>query len=58
MDAITLLTQQHEEAKALFEQIEATQDNNEKQRLLTEVMAALYGDKQAVVAALKRQSVG
>lgn len=41
MDAITLLTQQHEEAKALFEQIQASQDPTEQQRLLTQVMDAL-----------------
>lgn len=41
MDAVTLLTKQHQEAKALFERIEASGDNGEKQRLLEEVMAAL-----------------
>lgn len=41
MDAVTLLTQQHKEAKALFEKIEASSDPSEKQRLLNEVVDAL-----------------
>ena len=41
MDAVTLLTQQHNETKTLFERIEASQDPAEKQRLLSEVIDAL-----------------
>jgi len=41
MDAITLLTQEHQEAKSLFERIEAATDSATKQRLLTEVIGAL-----------------
>lgn len=41
MDAITLLTKEHEQAKALFEQIEAAGDASTKQRLLAEVLTAL-----------------
>ncbi|MEY2397407.1 MAG: hypothetical protein QOJ00_581 [Actinomycetota bacterium] len=41
MDAVALLTQQHEEAKTLFERIEASTDPAEKEQLLTEVIAAL-----------------
>ena len=41
MDAIELLTNEHKEAKGLFERIEASTDPAEKQKLLTEVMTAL-----------------
>jgi len=41
MDAVDFLTKEHEEAKALFERIEASADPAEKERLLAEVMAAL-----------------
>ena len=41
MDAITLLTREHEEAKSLFEQIESAGDPATKQRLLAEVIASL-----------------
>ena len=41
MDAVTLLTNQHHEAETLFQRIEASTDPQEKQQLLTEVIAAL-----------------
>lgn len=41
MDAVSVLTQDHEKAKALFEQIEASSDPDTRQQLLTEVIAAL-----------------
>jgi hemerythrin superfamily protein len=41
MDAITFLTKEHEKAKSLFEQIEASTDTATKQRLTAEVIAAL-----------------
>jgi hemerythrin superfamily protein len=41
MDAVELLTSQHQEAENLFKQIEASSDPTEKQTLLNEVMAAL-----------------
>lgn len=41
MDAVTLLTEEHERAKALFEQIEAATDPTTKQELLVEVMTEL-----------------
>lgn len=41
MDAIEHLTEEHAEAKQLFERIEASTDPGEKQTLLTEVIAAL-----------------
>lgn len=41
MDAISHLTKQHETAKSLFEQIEASTDPAARQRLLDEVIAAL-----------------
>ena len=41
MDAVTLLTKEHEEAKALFEKIEAATDSETKQRLLSQVISAL-----------------
>lgn len=41
MDAVTYLTKEHEEAKALFEQIEATNDVATKQQLAAKVIDAL-----------------
>lgn len=41
MDAVSVLTNEHEKAKALFEQIEASSDADTRQQLLTEVIAAL-----------------
>ncbi len=41
MDAVEFLTKEHEEAKTLFERIEASADPAEKERLLAEVMTAL-----------------
>ena len=41
MDAITFLTKEHEEAKALFEQIETATDTATKAQLLTKVIGAL-----------------
>ena len=41
MDAITYLTKEHEEAKALFEQIEASTDPATRKQLSTKVIAAL-----------------
>lgn len=41
MDAVDLLTKEHEEAKGLFERIEASSDPAEKDQFLKEVMVAL-----------------
>ncbi len=41
MDAVTLLTTQHQKAEALFEKIEASTDPAEKQRLLDQVITEL-----------------
>jgi hemerythrin superfamily protein len=41
MDAVSVLTKEHEKAKALFEQIESSSDADARQRLLTEVITAL-----------------
>jgi hemerythrin superfamily protein len=41
MDAVEFLTKEHEEAKSLFEQIDAATDPDTKQRLTTQVIAAL-----------------
>jgi hemerythrin superfamily protein len=41
MDAVELLTKEHEEAKGLFDRIEATTDPAEKEQLLSQVIAAL-----------------
>jgi hemerythrin superfamily protein len=41
VDAVSVLTNEHEKAKALFEQIEASSDADTRQQLLTEVIAAL-----------------
>lgn len=41
MDAITFLTKEHEKAKSLFEQIEASQDSDTKQELTAKVISEL-----------------
>ena len=41
MDAITLLTEEHQKAKALFERIEAETDPATKQQLTTQIIADL-----------------
>ena len=41
MDAVSLLTQEHEKVKATFEQIEASGDLAERQRLTAQVIADL-----------------
>jgi hemerythrin superfamily protein len=60
MDAVTHLTKEHEEAKKLFEQIEASTDPNQKQQLLTKVIAALRTHtkiEEEVLYALVREQV-
>ena len=62
MDAVTHLTKEHEEAKQLFEQIEASNDPNQKQQLLTEVIAALRShtkiEEEVLYPALREQVTG
>ena len=41
MDAVTFLTKEHEEAKALFEQIQTSSDPATKERLTAQVITAL-----------------
>ena len=60
MDAIELLTNDHKEAKGLFEQIEASTDPTEKQQLLKEVMTALRTHtkiEEEVLYAIVREQV-
>lgn len=62
MDAVDFLTKEHEEAKALFEQIEASADPDQKQQLLNEVVAALKAhtkiEEEVLYPALREQVKG
>lgn len=62
MDAVELLTQEHAEAKAMFERIEASTDPAEKDKLLAEVMAALRAhtkiEEEVLYAPMREQVKG
>ncbi len=60
MDAVEFLTNEHKKAEQLFEQIEASTDPSEKQRLLDQVMTELKAHtkiEEEVLYALVREEL-
>ncbi|MBA2607893.1 MAG: hemerythrin domain-containing protein [Actinobacteria bacterium] len=62
MDAVELLTKEHEEAKQMFEQIDASTEPAEKERLLGELMTALRAhtkiEEEVLYAPVREQLKG